>query len=80
MRKLSTYCTIAACHVSPRTRLCGAFRATLATFLSCVYTPCSARRKGERALECAKVYYMYGAALFSKAQEDNNVFGPVRLK
>lgn len=39
----------------------------------------STRRKGERALECAKVYYMYGAALFSKAQEDNNVFGPVRL-
>ena len=30
---------------------------------------------GDKALQCAPVYYMYGAALLCKAQEDSNVLG-----
>jgi nuclear autoantigenic sperm protein len=33
------------------------------------------RHFGELAVECAPVYYMYGAALLCKAQEDRDVFG-----
>jgi nuclear autoantigenic sperm protein len=33
------------------------------------------RAFGEMAVECAPVYYMYGAALFCKAQEESDVFG-----
>jgi tetratricopeptide (TPR) repeat protein len=34
------------------------------------------RAFGEMAVECAPVYYMYGAALFCKAQDESDVFGP----
>jgi nuclear autoantigenic sperm protein len=33
------------------------------------------RHFGELAVECAPVYYMYGAALLCKAQEERDVFG-----
>ena len=36
---------------------------------------CRVQHYGDRALECAPVYYMYGAALLCKAQEDSNVLG-----